>query len=170
MSLQQCPKTMYKRTRSTAALKNSSSEGVGQTKDDGLVYVCPRAEVGWRTGITADWHYTNTPGLFLPPVCNSAGTSVPPSILGAAIPPFSSPAHRGELRASSPHREGCNDAFETPSAKATSSDLFCSALVGRHRRTFALTPEKYLPYLGEILPPKRFLLRERNAIIQQSPN
>lgn len=148
---------MYKRIRSTAALKNSSNEGVGQTKDGTLFCVCPRAEVVWRTGITDDWHYTNTSGLFLPTVCNSAGTSAPLSILAAANLPFSSPAHthRGELRASSPHREGCSDAFETPLAKVTISDLFCSALVGRHKWTFALTPEKYPPYLGEIPPPRK---------------
>lgn len=33
---------MYKRTQSAAALKISSNEGVGQTKADALVCVCPR--------------------------------------------------------------------------------------------------------------------------------
>lgn len=44
---------MYKRTQSTAALKNSSNEGVGETKEDALVCVCPRlrwAEGQDRTG------------------------------------------------------------------------------------------------------------------------
>lgn len=39
-------KTMYTRTQSTAALENNSNGGVGQTKDDALVCVCPRAEEG----------------------------------------------------------------------------------------------------------------------------
>lgn len=70
-------KKVYRRTQSTAALKNDSYEGVGQTEGDAQVCVCPSTEVGSRTGLTTDWHQTNTSGLFLPPVCNSAGTSVP---------------------------------------------------------------------------------------------
>lgn len=38
-----------------------------------------------------------------------------------------------------------NDAFERSSARVTVSGLFCSSLVGRDRRTFAVTPAKSSP-------------------------
>lgn len=147
-------KTMYTRTQKYRGSKvgsNDSNAAVGQIKD-ALVYDCPRAEAGWRTGPTADSHYTNSPGLslLLYSVCNSSvGTSVHViSIPIAANFSFSFPAHTGELKASSPPRAWCNDAFERSSAKVTVSGLFCSSLVGRDRWTFALTPAKSLPSPG----------------------
>lgn len=128
--------------------------------DDALLSLCLRLR--WAEGQDLQLiDISPTPQGFFSPLWNSAGTSVPLSILAAANFPFSSPAHRGEPRASSPHREGCNDAFETPLAKGTISDFFCSALVGRHRWTFALTPEKYPPSSGwdsstpKVPPPRK---------------